>query len=236
MPELSDVPARRVIGVVGPTATGKSDLAVELALRLSDAGCGPVEIVNADSMQLYAGLDIGTAKMPPGERRGIVHHLLDVWPLEKSAAVAEYQTLARTAIDDIHGRGGLPLLVGGSGLYVRATLDRLDFPGESPAIRARLTEELALDGPAILHRRLSQLDAEAAAAILPSNGRRIVRALEVIELTGGPFLARMPAFESIYDTVQIGLDRADLDEPIAGRGCCGWMSPGRASRSSRSRR
>lgn len=212
--EFADSAPNRLLTVVGPTATGKSDVAVALALRLRASTGGPIEIVNADSMQLYAGLDIGTAKMPVAERHGVVHHLLDVWPLEKSAAVAEYQKLARAAIDGVHARGGLPILVGGSGLYVRATVDRLEFPGESPQIRARLNAELADLGAVLLHRRLAQTDAAAAAAILPTNGRRIVRALEVIELTGRPFLARMPAFEAIYDTVQIGLDRTDLDARV----------------------
>jgi len=200
-----------VIAIVGPTATGKSELAVALAQRLDG------EVINADSMQLYTGMDIGTAKLPPGERGGVAHHLLDVWPISKSAAVAEYQTLARQAIAGIHGRGRVPILVGGSGLYLRAALDRLHFPGESPAIRRRLYGELAAVGPAALHARLAELDPPAGAAILPTNGRRIVRALEVIELTGRPFTARMPGFESVYDTVQLGLDRADLDERVAAR-------------------
>jgi tRNA dimethylallyltransferase len=203
--------ADRVLAVLGPTATGKSDLAIELALCLGG------EIVNADSMQLYTGMDIGTAKVPVSSRRGVPHHLLDVWPITKSAAVAEYQTLARTAIADIHARGGLPILVGGSGLYLRGALDRLEFPGESPPARARLERELGEHGAPTLHARLASVDAEAASAILPTNGRRIVRALEVIELTGGPFLARMPGFESVYDTVSIGLDRDDLDERIGAR-------------------
>lgn len=195
----------RVLAVVGPTATGKSDLAVALAQRLGG------EIVNADSMQLYTGMDIGTAKLPPDERGGVAHHLLDVWPLAKSAAVAEYQTLARAAIVDIHGRGHLPILVGGSGLYLRGALDDLDFPGENPAIRAGLYAALDEIGPEALHARLAQVDPVAAAAILPTNGRRIARALEVIELTGQPFMARMPGFDSIFDTTQLGLDRTDLD-------------------------
>ena len=132
---------RRVIALVGPTATGKSDLAVALAQR-QDA-----EIVNADSMQLYAGMDIGTAKLTPGQRGGIAHHLLDIWPIDKSAAVAEYQQLARASISAIHGRGKLPILVGGSGLYLRGALDRLEFPGESPPIRRRLDAELAISAP-----------------------------------------------------------------------------------------
>jgi len=200
-----------VLAVVGPTATGKSQLAVALAQRLDG------EIVNADSMQLYAGMDIGTAKLPTGERQGVPHHLLDIWPIRKSAAVAEYQALARTTIAEIHGRARLPILVGGSGLYLRGALDHLEFPGESPEIRSRLYAELHAVGAPALHTRLATLDAAAAASILPSNGRRIVRALEVIELTGGPFVASMPAFESVYDCVQIGLDRDDLDDRVEQR-------------------
>src|SRR5690348_231648 len=168
-------------------------------------------------MQLYRGMDIGTAKLPPHERSGVPHHLLDIWPLTKSAAVAEYQTAARSVIAGIAARGAVPVLVGGSGLYLRAVLDELDFPGESPEIRARLYDELDELGPAVLHARLADRDPEAAAAILPSNGRRIVRALEVMELTGGPFLARMPGFTSVYDAVQIGLDRDDLDARVEQR-------------------
>ena len=199
-----------VVAVAGPTATGKSDLAVAIACRCRSGA----EIVNADSMQLYAGMDIGTAKLRPGERAGIEHHLLDVWPITKSAAVAEYQAMARAVIARIHARGRLPILVGGSGLYLRAALDRLDFPGEAPEVRAELERELAVAGPGELHRRLAGVDPEAAAAILPSNGRRIVRALEVVTITGGPFLARMPGFESVYDATHVGLDRADLDERV----------------------
>lgn len=200
-----------MLAVVGPTATGKSDLAVVLAQRLGG------EIVNADSMQLYAGMDVGTAKLATAERGGIEHHLLDIWPITRSAAVAEYQVLARLAIAAIHDRGGLPILVGGSGLYLRGALDRLDFPGESPMIRDRLYAELDALGAGALHTRLAEQDPLAAAAILPSNGRRIVRALEVIELTGAPFTARMPGFQSLYDLVQIGLDRDDLDVRVEQR-------------------
>jgi tRNA dimethylallyltransferase len=201
----------RVVAVVGPTATGKSDLAVELARRLDG------EVINADSMQLYVGMNIGTAKLTVDEQHGVEHHLLDIWPIPKSAAVAEYQVLARLAIAAIQDRGRLPILVGGSGLYLRGALDKLEFPGESPVIRARLYDELDSLGPAALHARLAEQDPLAAAAILPSNGRRIVRALEVIELTGAPFTARMPGFESIYDCVQIGLDRDDLDDRVERR-------------------
>jgi tRNA dimethylallyltransferase len=201
----------RVLAVVGPTATGKSELAVALAERLNG------EIVNADSMQLYAGMDIGTAKPTRDERRGVPHHLLDVWPVHKSAAVAEYQAMARTSIDAIAARGRLPILVGGSGLYLRGALDHLEFPGESPPVRERLYAELAESGSAAMHARLRDLDPAAAGAILPTNGRRIVRALEVIEITGRAFTATMPGFDSVYDTTYIGLDRSDLDERVETR-------------------
>jgi tRNA dimethylallyltransferase len=200
-----------VIAVVGATATGKSDLAIAVAREVGG------EIVNADSMQLYIGLDIGTAKVPPDERAGIAHHLIDIWPLQKSAAVAQYQSLARETIDGIHERGRVAVVVGGSGLYIRGALDNLEFPGEDAEIRMRLYAELETEGPQALHARLATLDPAAATAILPSNGRRIARALEVIELTGRPFTATMPGFDSIYDTVTIGLDRTDLDERVVRR-------------------
>lgn len=200
-----------IVAVIGPTASGKSALAVELAHTLD------AEIVNADSMQLYAGMDIGTAKPTLAERGGVAHHLLDVWPVTKSAAVAEYQDLARAAIADIHRRGRVAILVGGSGLYVRGVLDDLSFPGESPPVRARLAAELATQGTASLHARLAALDPVAAASIQANNGRRIVRALEVIELTGGPFLATMPPFVDRPNQVQLGLEREDLDARVEAR-------------------
>ncbi len=201
----------RLVALVGPTATGKSALAVELAERLGG------EVVNADSMQLYRGMDIGTAKPTAAEQRGIPHHLLDVWEVTERASVAEYQRLARAAVDDVLSRGLVPLLVGGSGLYVRAVTDELEFPGTDPRLRARLESELAALGAPALHTRLSEVDPLAAAGILPSNGRRLVRALEVLELTGRPFAATLPAPVERYDTVQIGLDRADLDERVEAR-------------------
>lgn len=203
----------RVIAVVGPTAAGKSGLAIELA-RAVDG-----EIVNADSMQLYEGMDIGTAKLAPGERGGVPHHLLDIWDVRKAANVAEYQGLARAAIDDIQARDRVPILVGGSGLYVRAALDNLNFPGTDPRLRGQLEDELERTGPGPLYERLARLDPAAAAAILPGNGRRIVRALEVIELSGQSFSATLPGYEAVYPSVQIGLllDRAELDRRIAGR-------------------
>ena len=201
----------RLVALVGPTATGKTALAIELAGRLG------AEVVNADSMQLYRGMDVGTAKPTPAERRGVPHHVLDVWEVTERASVAEYQRLARAAIDDVLARGRVPLLVGGSGLYVRAVVDELDFPGTDPDLRARLEAELAAHGPATLHTRLSEVDPDAARDILPSNGRRLVRALEVVELTGRPFAATLPEPVERYDTVHIGLDRADLDDRVAAR-------------------
>jgi len=208
----------RVVAVVGPTAAGKSALAVQLALALAATG-RPAEVINADSMQLYRGMDIGTAKMPPAERAGVPHHLLDIWPVTQPASVADYQRLARDRISEMHARGVLPLLVGGSGLYVRSALDRLDFPGTDPALRAALEDELARVGPEPLHERLASVDPAAAAAILPSNGRRIVRALEVVELTGRPFTAGLPSYDAVYDAVQIGIDEdpAVLDKRIDDR-------------------
>jgi tRNA dimethylallyltransferase len=205
--------AERVIAVLGPTAAGKSELALRLA---GDVGG---EIINADSMQLYAGMDIGTAKLTVAERRGVPHHLLDVWDVRYPANVAEYQRLARAAIAAVTGRGRVPILAGGSGLYLRAALDELDFPGTDPAVRDRLEQELDRDGPGPLHARLAALDPAAARGILPSNGRRIVRALEVIEVSGRPFTATLPQYESVYPAVHLGLrvPRAELDERIAVR-------------------
>ncbi|GAA0575725.1 tRNA (adenosine(37)-N6)-dimethylallyltransferase MiaA [Streptomyces crystallinus] len=206
-------PAPRVIAVVGPTAAGKSDLGVFLAQQLGG------EVVNADSMQLYRGMDIGTAKLTLQERGGVPHHLLDIWDVTEPASVAEYQKLARAEIDRLLAEGRTPVLVGGSGLYVRGAIDVLDFPGTDPEVRARLERELEQDGPGALHRLLAEADPDAARAILPSNGRRIVRALEVIEITGKPFTANLPGHDSVYDTVQIGVDvgRPELDERIAVR-------------------
>jgi tRNA dimethylallyltransferase len=174
------------IAVVGPTAVGKSDLAVALAAELGG------EVVNADSMQLYAGMDIGTAKLTVAERKDVPHHLLDVLDVRQTANVAAYQVLARTAVTEVRARGRVPVLVGGSGLYVAAVVSGLDFPGTDPEVRARLEAQLAADGPGTLHARLARVDPAAAAAILPSNGRKLVRALEVVELTGQPFTAVLP--------------------------------------------
>jgi len=203
-------PAMPVVAVVGATATGKSDLALDIAERLGG------EVVNADAMQLYRGMDIGTAKLAPAERRGIPHHQLDVLDVTEEASVAAYQRDSRADIAAIRARGHLPVLVGGSGLYVRAALDRLEIPPTDPDVRARLEADAERDGGDMMHARLRAVDAEAAARILPGNVRRVVRALEVVELTGRPFSASMPVREHLTATVVLGLrlDRSLLDERI----------------------
>ncbi|MGZ5416891.1 MAG: tRNA (adenosine(37)-N6)-dimethylallyltransferase MiaA [Nocardioides sp.] len=201
-----------VVAVVGPTASGKSDLSLDLAEALGG------EVVNTDSMQLYRGMDIGTAKLPLDERRGIVHHLLDVLDVSEPGTVAEFQGWARAVIDDCRARGVVPILVGGSALYTRAVLDRFEFPGTDPAVRAALEEELAEVGPEKLYARLAEVDPPAAERIIPQNGRRVVRALEVIAITGRPFSASLPSLTYFYDdVVQVGVDipRPVLDERIA---------------------
>lgn len=203
-----------VIAVVGPTAAGKSDLSVALCKELGG------EIVNADAMQVYRGMDVGTAKISPAERQGVPHHLLDVLDVTQTATVAEFQQLARAAIDDCLQRGVVPVLVGGSALYIRAILDDFVFPGTDPVVRERLEAELERDGSGALHRRLAEVDPAAAAQILPSNGRRIVRALEVLEITGAPYVATLPEHRYVYPgAVQLGLDvpRPELDERIGRR-------------------
>jgi len=201
-----------VIAVVGPTAAGKTALSVALAEALGG------EVVNADSMQLYRGMDIGTAKITEAEKRGVPHHVFDVLDVTEPADVASYQRLAREAVADIRARGKRPVLVGGSGLYVQAALDEMEFPGTDPVIRARLEADLEREGSAALWERLRALDAAAAKAILPSNGRRVVRALEVVELTGS-FTASLPVPKAHLEAVRIGvdLDTPVLDERIAQR-------------------
>jgi tRNA dimethylallyltransferase len=207
-------PPPPIVAVVGATASGKSELALDLAERLGG------EVVNTDAMQVYRGMDIGTAKLPPEERRGIPHHLLDLIEVTEPSTVAQFQRWARVVVADCRARGVVPVLVGGSALYTRAVLDDLEFPGTDPDIRARWDAELAAHGPQELHRRLAERDQAAAAGIIATNGRRIVRALEVIELTGRPFTATLP--EPAYvdpATVQIGvdIDRPTLDARIAER-------------------
>ena len=197
-----------MIAVVGSTAVGKSDFAVRLAHELSAAGGG--EVVNADSMQVYRGMDIGTAKLTSEEKGGVPHHLLDIWPVSKVATLAEYQRLALATVADISARGRTPILVGGSGMYVHAVVDRWDIPGTDPGIRAALETELEESGPEALHARLADNDPAAALAILPTNGRRIVRALEVVALRGS-FSATLPTFAPNPSVRLIGL-RASRDE------------------------
>ncbi|MDR2988369.1 MAG: tRNA (adenosine(37)-N6)-dimethylallyltransferase MiaA [Nocardiopsaceae bacterium] len=202
-----------VVAVVGATAAGKSELSLRLAAALDG------EVINADSMQLYRGMDIGTGKLTAAERGDVPHHLLDIWDVTETASVSEYQRLARAVIADVQARGRTAILVGGSGLYIRAAIDNLEFPGTDPVLRARLEGELTALGAAALHAKLASADPAAAAAILPSNGRRIVRALEVIELSGRPFSATLPAYDAVLRAVQIGLaiPRSRLDERIASR-------------------
>ncbi len=200
---MSGLPRR--VALLGPTASGKSSVAMALAEQLGD-----VELVSVDSMQVYRGMDIGTAKLPPAEREGVPHHVLDVWPVSHAASVAEYQRLARAAVADVRSRGRVPVLVGGSGLYVRAVLDDLRFPGTDRQLRAALEADADRLGAAAMHERLAAVDPDAAAVILPGNVRRIVRALEVVELTGQPFSGTLPPegrHGQLLDAVLLGLQR-----------------------------
>ncbi len=206
--------ARPIVAVVGATASGKTGLSLDLAERLDG------EVVNTDAMQVYRGMDVGTAKLPEAERRGIPHHLLDLLEVTEPASVAEFQRLAREVVADVRGRERTPVLVGGSALYTRAIVDRFEFPGTDDSLRRELEVELERVGSPALHARLAGVDPEAAAQILPDNGRRVVRALEVVALTGRPFSASLPRLEYADPrTVQVGvdIDRPTLDERIARR-------------------
>lgn len=202
-----------VLAVVGATASGKSRLAIELASVLGG------ELVNADAMQVYRGMDIGTAKTPPEERGGVPHHLLDVLDVREDASVAWYQETATGVIDDVASRGAVPVLAGGSGLYLRSVLDVLEFPATDPEVRARWEAVGEQEGPGLLHRRLLDLDPDAAARIGSRNTRRLVRALEVIELTGRPYTASLPQYTYARPALQIalGVPREVLVERIADR-------------------
>ncbi|MGI4895969.1 MAG: tRNA (adenosine(37)-N6)-dimethylallyltransferase MiaA [Janthinobacterium lividum] len=212
-----------IICVVGPTASGKSDVGVALAHllgRVKDTGAEPGgEVVNADAMQLYRGMDVGTAKITDVEMRGVPHHLLDVLDVTQAADVATYQQRARTVFVDVQTRGRVPLLVGGSGLYVRAALDDMRFPGTDAEVRGRYEDQLARHGAEALHALLARRDPAAAAKILPGNGRRIVRALEVGELTGVAFAASLPQPRYVRPAMQVGLavPRDQLDLRIEAR-------------------
>ncbi|MCC3312133.1 tRNA (adenosine(37)-N6)-dimethylallyltransferase MiaA [Nocardia africana] len=205
---------RAPIAVIGPTATGKSDLALELAVRLDG------EIVNIDAMQLYRGMDIGTAKLPPHQRRGIPHHQLDVLEVTETATVAAYQAAASADVEDILARGRVPIIVGGSMMYVQALLDEWEFPATDIRVREKWEAVLEHDGVAAVHAALRAADPVAAQTILPTDGRRIVRALEVVELTGRPFAASQPQRGTPrWNTTIIGVDRetAELDARIETR-------------------
>ncbi|RBP67850.1 tRNA dimethylallyltransferase [Brevibacterium sanguinis] len=204
--------AEPIIVVVGATATGKSELALDLAEHLGG------EIINTDSMQFYRGMDIGTAKLPLAERRGIDHHLIDILDVTEEANVQAFQAQARATIAEVRSRGHRPILVGGSGLYVRAAIDHMGFPGTDATVRARIEAEVAADRWE-RHRHLMSVDPVAGAKITPNDVRRIVRALEVIELTGQPFSAQLPDYQEVEPTIQIGLhvDRQVLHPRIAER-------------------
>ncbi|MDI9897365.1 MULTISPECIES: tRNA (adenosine(37)-N6)-dimethylallyltransferase MiaA [Nocardiaceae] len=213
MPDEPDShdPATTPIAVIGPTATGKSDLALDLAETLGG------EIVNIDAMQQYRGMDIGTAKLPAADRRGIPHHQLDVLEVTDIATVARYQGAAVSDVDDIRSRGRRPIIVGGSMMYVQSLLDEWAFPATDPVVRAKWEDVLDRDGVDEIHRALTAADPEAAASILPTDGRRMVRALEVVELTGQPFAASAPKIgEPRWGTIILGVDRdtAELDARI----------------------
>jgi tRNA dimethylallyltransferase len=211
VPAGSADPNPPVIAVVGPTGSGKSDLAVHLALALDG------EVINADAMQFYRGMDIGTAKITVAERRGVPHHLLDTMDVTEEASVSAFQADCRAAIRDIHGRGKRAILVGGSGLYVRAALDVLEFPGTDPGVRQRLEQEHETSGLPSLQERLQRIDPVSAGRL--GDARRVIRALEVFELTGRPFSSFMPQREYFQPAVQIGLDvdRGVLRERLAER-------------------
>lgn len=211
-PELTERIAlnpRCVVVIVGPTGTGKSDLSLDLAEQFDG------EIVNTDAMQFYRGMDIGTAKLSVAERRGLPHHLLDILDVTEEASVATFQTQVRETIDDIVARGKRAILVGGSGLYVRAAIDHLEFPPTDAEVRAALQDRANAEGLDVLKAELAQVDPESASRL--SDERRIIRALEVFQLTGRPFTSFMPQREYLRDTVQIGLDmdRAALHERLA---------------------
>ncbi|WP_300677900.1 tRNA (adenosine(37)-N6)-dimethylallyltransferase MiaA [Nocardioides sp.] len=210
----SDPGTTPIVAVVGATASGKTGLSLDLAEALGG------EILNTDAMQVYRGMDIGTAKLPLAQRRGVTHHLMDLLDLGQQASVADFQTLARDLIASLRASSVTPILVGGSALYTRAIVDRFDFPGTDPAVRARLEAELEESGPAVLFARLRELDPLSASRMEPDNGRRIVRALEVIELTGAPFSARLPVAEYVDPhTIQIGvaIEREELEPRIVQR-------------------
>lgn len=216
---MTDSTKPEFICIVGPTGSGKSNLALEMAIRLTQSG-RPAEIVNADAMQFYKGMDIGTAKLPIAERRGIEHHLLDWLEITDESTAANYQVVARQKIQELVSRGVLPIVVGGSMLYVAALVNTFEFPGRDEELRAQLEQQLLELGPEAMHGKLVLLDELAASRIEPMNGRRIVRALEIVMITGEPFSAALPEeWESFLPVLEIGLnsDRAHLVDRLAKR-------------------
>jgi tRNA dimethylallyltransferase len=215
----------RLIAVVGPTGTGKSDLAIQIVQHIVQRG-GKAEIVNCDSMQFYRGMDIGTAKLALDERQGIAHHLIDWLDIREESTAAEYQAKARPLIEDLQSRSIVPVIVGGSMLYAAAVLNTFEFPARDEALRAKLELDLIEFGSNELHRRLASLDASAASRIDPLNGRRVVRALEIVTLTGQPFAAALPEeTESWQPVLEIGLnsERSHLVERLQRRAQLMWQ-------------
>lgn len=207
--------AARVVSIVGPTASGKTGLGIAIARRLAERG-ERAEIVNADAYQMYRGMDIGTAKPTAEEQAAVPHHLIDIIDPDDTMTVARFQQLARRTIAELQSRGIRPILVGGSGLYARAAIDDISFPGTDPKIRERLERREREEGAGVLFEELRAKDPQAAARMDPRNPRRTIRALEVIELTGRPYSATLPRYRYVVASVQIGLDldRADLDRRI----------------------
>ena len=205
----------RVVSIVGPTASGKTGLGIAIAQRFSARG-ERAEIVNADAYQMYRGMDIGTAKPTPEEQSEVRHHLIDIIEPDDTMSVARFQKLARAAIADLQTQGIRPILVGGSGLYARAAIDDISFPGTDPKVRKALEERAATEGPGVLFAELKAKDPQAAAHMDPHNPRRTIRALEVIAITGQPYSANLPHYRYVIPSVQIGLDldRANLDHRI----------------------
>ncbi|PXY89130.1 tRNA (adenosine(37)-N6)-dimethylallyltransferase MiaA [Bifidobacterium asteroides] len=205
----------RIVSIVGPTASGKTALGVALAQALEERG-QEAHIVNADAYQMYRGMDVGTAKPSIQERQAVVHHLIDIIEPEEVMSVARFQAMARSLIADLRAKGIRPILVGGSGLYTRAVIDDLSFPGTDPAVRARLEERAQEEGPGLLFRQLQERDPEAADRMDPRNVRRTVRALEVMEITGRPYSASLPRYRYLLPALQLGLDlpREELDRRI----------------------
>ena len=203
----------KVVVIVGPTAVGKTELSLDIAAHLD------AEIINADSMQLYRGMDIGTAKVPVEQRRGIPHHMLDVLEVTQGATVSDYQRDARQVVEQIHARGKRVVVVGGSGLFVQGLLEDMQFPASDPDVRTRLEQEAEEFGAPAMYDRLQALDAAAAANVAPNNLRRVLRALEVIELTGAAPVTTLKQLAEIVPSVRIGLrrDRAELDQRIEAR-------------------